>query len=543
MHRYCKKLLICAALVTVSMTYHTTGVYGESWADTSIQDLVKKEVFDKTPQDITRAATREEFCVMLSKAFYDGQGKPVALPFEDQAAIAPQNIQFLSPLYKAGVLLGSTAKGKTYMRPKEPLTRQEAVTFIGRIINEQSTDGVTFIDDAHIAPYAYPYISRFVQAGVVRGYPDGSFQPERTISMAEAAELIHWAMLYQQTNQVQLKTYFGTGQKGAEDGATSVASMSIPEGLCIDSSGNLTVFDTFNATIRKISGATMQTVAGSAAYMDAHGFAQGYAVDGDVDKALLNRPTSGRYNSKGALVFADSENNSIRVYANKSVYTLCGGTAGYADGDGKVARFNFPYALDIDSNDNIYVADTMNHVIRKIDKDGKTTTIAGVAGTAGYADGDAASALFHEPMGIAVAPNGVLYVSDTGNSVIRKIENGHVTTLAGKTPELTADEDYAAGGYQDGMSQSALFLFPKGITLADDVVVVADSGNHCVRAILPEGEVMTLAGHAEVGDQDGPARTAQMNKPTDVCYRDGHLYVTDSLNNKVKVLDFNPSVY
>jgi len=188
----------------------------------------------------------------------------------------------------------------------------------------------------------------------------------------------------------------------------------------------------------------------------------------------------------------------------------------------------------------------MNHCIRRITSSGNVSTIAGNPGEYGFANGRGSAALFWEPSGIAVTDTGVIYVADTGNHVIRRIENGNVTTVAGiVTPveipvedeEDEEDEmDYRPGGYTDGPARSAMFNFPRGLCYADGVLFIADTGNHVMRALTVNGNVITVAGSGEPGDSDGAPEVAMMNKPTGSVYKNSFLYIADSLNNKIKMV-------
>jgi sugar lactone lactonase YvrE len=150
---------------------------------------------------------------------------------------------------------------------------------------------------------------------------------------------------------------------------------------------------------------------------------------------------------------------------------------GDADGPGRDARFDGPAGLALDRAGNLYVADCHNHRIRRIAPDGRTTTIAG--GAPGYADGPAALARFNLPCGIAVGPDGSLYVADTGNDRIRRIRNGMVTTLAG-----------SAAGMADGSGPAARFDLPCAIAYVPGPppgLLVADARNRRVRRVSLEG--------------------------------------------------------
>jgi DNA-binding beta-propeller fold protein YncE len=337
-------------------------------------------------------------------------------------------------------------------------------------------------------------------------------------------------------------TLYGTGGQGHTDGDGLSAGFTRPHSAIIGRNNYIYIFDTFNNALRASGGARVQTVAGKSESVDEHGNRTGKYYNGNVNFALLNRPADGVVNSANELIFTDSGNNAIRVIRDNKVQTLSGAVAaGHVDGSALHARFNRPMAAAIDNFDNIYVADTMNHCIRKIERNGRTTTVAGVPGTEGYTDDFAKNALFRAPSGIAVSGDGrVIYVADTGNHIIRKIENGTVSTLAGHTRDTDEAGD-PIGGYSVGTGLSAMFNLPMGLTLADNILIVADSGNHCIRAVSPTGVVTLVAGMGEPGDKDGPAVNAQFNAPRGVSYRQGVLVIADTDNNKIKSMPLNPA--
>jgi hypothetical protein len=152
---------------------------------------------------------------------------------------------------------------------------------------------------------------------------------------------------------------------------------------------------------------------------------------------------------------------------------------GDTDGAGHRAQFDTPMGLDLDSQGNLYVVDSRNHRIRRITPSGITTTLAG--SKPGYADGTAAQAQFYLPCGVAVAPDGTVYVADTGNHRIRRIKDGQVTTLAGSVP-----------GRADGQGASVQFNTPCAVTYAASpkpLLYIADSLNRRVRVLDLEGNI------------------------------------------------------
>jgi sugar lactone lactonase YvrE len=167
--------------------------------------------------------------------------------------------------------------------------------------------------------------------------------------------------------------------------------------------------------------------------------------------------------------------------------------SGSSDGTGNDARFKNPQGITIDNNGDILVADRMNHAIRKVSPDGVVTTVAGsftgsgTGGLIGSSDGPASGARFDHPSDVVVDGAGNIYVADSGNHAIRKIDlSGNVTTLAG---------DLGYSGYQDGTADSGMFNSPQGIAIdANGNIIVADTTNGLIRKVSPAGVVTTIAG-------------------------------------------------
>ena len=179
------------------------------------------------------------------------------------------------------------------------------------------------------------------------------------------------------------------------------------------------------------------------------------------------------------------------------VCPIVGGAQGSKDGAGNSAQFEFPYGITIDAAGNLYVADTWNHRIRKVTSVGEVSTIAGSG--QGFSNGQGTTAQFDTPVSITIDAAGNLYVADTWNHRIRKITpNGGVSTLAGS----------GQPGFVDGRGSAARFYRPSGITIdATGNLYVADTNNHSIRKVTPEGVVSTLAGGGE-GFADGQGRAA-----------------------------------
>jgi sugar lactone lactonase YvrE len=175
---------------------------------------------------------------------------------------------------------------------------------------------------------------------------------------------------------------------------------------------------------------------------------------------------------------------------------------------------------------NLIVADTGSHTIRSIDPSGIVSILGGIPGRAGSDDGDAQSATFHGPIGVAVR-DGRIYVADTYNDRIRVIDGGKVTTLAGGTR-----------GYRDDAGAAAMFDTPTGLAFFGDKLLVADTGNGCIRVLEPDGLTWTLATAAKEDDPiDGFLPSARLYRPTSIAAAaDGSIYFTDG--DSVRSIDF-----
>jgi DNA-binding beta-propeller fold protein YncE len=195
-------------------------------------------------------------------------------------------------------------------------------------------------------------------------------------------------------------------------------------------------------------------------------------VDGYRETALFMNPSGVSIAPSGDIIVSDSGNHVIRRIDDEFVITIAGnGTAGYQNGREGEARFNWPRAAVMCPDGYIYVADTMNHALRLIDPAGNVTLLAGSPGVSGFMDGPISEALFFEPSGLYLTPDGrVLYIADAANHAIRKIENGTVTTIAGQPENFNRFTGYFEGGYVDGPNNEARFNFPRDITLLAGVI-------------------------------------------------------------------------
>ncbi|MCI1187805.1 hypothetical protein MON38_10270 [Hymenobacter sp. DH14] len=307
-------------------------------------------------------------------------------------------------------------------------------------------------------------------------------------------------------------------RKGNADGPGSEALFAYPMGLALAADGTLYVVDDENMTVRKIMPTgVVTTVAGVAGSRG--------SADGLGAAARFYHPVGVAIDASGTLYVTDADNFTLRkISSTGTVTTLAGvaGAKGSADGPAAAARFNLPHGVAVDAAGTVYVADTENHTIRKITPAGSVTTLAGMARQKGSADGAGPAARFYHPVGVAVDAAGNVYVADNGNHAIRKVApDGTVTTLAGQARHH---------GGTDGPGSAARFLFPTGVAI-DGIgnVYVADHLNCTIRKISASGEVSTLAGMTlKIGHTDGPGPQARFVGPFGIAVdAEGRLFVTD----------------
>lgn len=216
-----------------------------------------------------------------------------------------------------------------------------------------------------------------------------------------------------------------------------------------------------------------------------------------------------------------------------NVATVAGsGVAGGQDGPGSSASFKEPYGIARLPDGSMAVSNLTAHTVRLVMADGTVSTLAGVYGVPGNADGPSGTAMFTQPAGLAAGKSGEVYVADYANHRIRKIAGGVVTTVAGTTQ-----------GFKDGAGAVAQFNNPTDVEMdAKGQLWVADQGNHCIRRIAPDGTVVTVAGTGGQGYQDGPALSAKFNGACRLAIApDGTVYIGDCANAMIRKLSADGS--
>jgi sugar lactone lactonase YvrE len=248
--------------------------------------------------------------------------------------------------------------------------------------------------------------------------------------------------------------------------------------------------------------------------------------DGTGMQARFNRPAAAVADASGNLFVADTGNHVIRKVApDGSVTTIAGkaGEAGYADGAAEAARFDSPAGLVVDGHGGLFVADTANHLIRHVASDGRVSTVAGSPRDTGRQDGTGANARFSSPVSLTVDRQGNLYVADTGNLAVRKVAPGGVVSTIIRTGRALSND-------ADGPVESAGIGSIGGLTVDPaGNLYFAQTDSHTIRMISVSGVVTTLAGQpSNPGKQDGTGRNAQFSSPRAMSIdQAGNVYVLD----------------
>lgn len=332
-----------------------------------------------------------------------------------------------------------------------------------------------------------------------------------------------------------ISTYAGSAATfGGDGGPATAAGLSAPSGIAVDTAGNLFIADTNNGTVRKV------TLATGIISVDVPWGGDG----GAATLAMLNQPGSMALDSAGNLYIADSRDHVVRkLTAATGILSTYAGmpiNQGYS-GDGGLATqalLDTPRGVAIDGGGNLYIAECNNNVVRRVTPGGVISTVAGNnALGAGYAgDGGAATAAQLDcPSSVALDATGNLYIADTNNHVIRKVSGGTITTVAGNNVQ-----GYGGDG---GLATAANLSLPSGIFVdGSGTMYIADTMNAVIRKVSAGGTISTVAGNFALGSgfsgDGGPATAAQLNLPQYALLgRDGNLYIADTFNHVVRRVD------
>ncbi len=322
------------------------------------------------------------------------------------------------------------------------------------------------------------------------------------------------------------------------DGGPATNAYLYPSGLTVDAAGNLYIADTANNVIRMVgTNGVISTVAGTV------NLGLGYSGDGGpATSAQLKTPDGVVVDSAGNLYIADSGNEVIRkVTPDGVIMTFAGGGSPplLSVGDGgpaTSASLGSPGGLAVDSGGNLYIADSGGNRVRQVTPDGIITTVAGGAPPFNRNIGDggpATSAILNSPTSVAVDSSGDLYIADAGNNRIRQVSpSGVITTIAGGN-----SASFSGDG---GPATSAGLSFPTGVAIdSAGNLYIADAGDQRIRMVTPDGTITTIAGNGAAGNSGdgGPATNAELNYPSTLALGgNGVLYVADSFNYTVRLL-------
>jgi len=315
-----------------------------------------------------------------------------------------------------------------------------------------------------------------------------------------------------------------------DNGPATSAALAKPTNVAADATGNIYIADANNHRVRLVdTGGKITTFAGNGV--------QGFLGDGGpATSASLNTPTSVAVHNSTVYI-ADSENNVIRAVSDGTITTFAGsgvGSEGYS-GDGgpaTAALLNCPRGVAVDANGNLYIADTKNHVVRQV-VGGTITTLAG-NGQQGF-QGDSGSAIaasLDTPSSVAVDLLGNVFIADTHNQRIREVSGGKMSTFAGNgalgflgegTPAVNAAFDHPLGVAADGAGN----------------VYIADSNNQRIRRVDTTGTITTVAADGQEGflGDSGPPLLASLDTPSAVFPFNGRLLVTDKDNQRIRLVD------
>ena len=318
--------------------------------------------------------------------------------------------------------------------------------------------------------------------------------------------------------------FAGTGTAGysGDGGAAVLAQLRSPIGVAARPSGQVLIADSGNHRVRAVHDDVISTVAGSGV--------AGYAGDGGpASAALLDEPVAVAVRPSGSVLIADAGNHTIRKVEKGVISTIAGrGVRGYAGDGGPAASalLDEPRGVAVTPSGEVYVADAGNHVIRKIDRVGTMSTVAG-SSIPGYSGdgGEATGARLRSPVGVAVTPSGEVYIADAGNHVLRVVDaSGVITTVAGTS--------VGADGDDRGAAETTPLKDPTGVALSGIGILVAENGNHRLRLLVdatpPAAPVLSgtvpsqlannnnaprIVGHAPAGSTVSLHRDAECSSP------------------------------
>lgn len=445
------------------------------------------------------------------------------------------NTEAVTALVTMGILSG---RPDNTFDPKGETRRSELAKMVSLLLDPGAADsgrytGGHFTDTP--GTWAEPYIEHCYETGLITGNGDGTFAPNRTVTGTEAAKILlaasgrdaagftgtGWAERVNQAAEAAgLYTDF-TANPAAPltrdnaalllynyltlmpSGRTAIDTLDKacrPQGVTLMEDGSMLLTDVFNRVIWRVSDGKLTLYAGRVTASGLHNQPSGGYHDGVSEYSTFKRPWAAAP-FLGGWAVSDAENNALRLVKDGQVRTMNAYTGTAAN----PIKFAYPTGLAAGDDGYLYVSDTHNGIIWKINTDGLATK---------------AAEKLNDPMGICWK-NGTLYIAETGANRIVKLVRGKVSEVAG------SGED----GYADGAVGAAKFSLPQGVAAdSDGTIYVADTGNSTVRRIR-NGMVETFYARDETESE-----ALYPVSPTCVAVSGGRVYITDSFAGKVVML-------
>lgn len=512
----------------------------------AIQQLVQQGIISgyvdgtfRPEQTLTRSDAVKMIGKWLVAIGYDlPQDANTKARFTDVAANHHNDlVQYAALLYDYGIFLGADGE----LKPHEKMTRENMALILTRAYDEiygvhtirqlekqEVTSGITDLqlakEEAHLPLQLLSYLEITNQS---------QFKPKQAITRGQFASFVARSQIIDMTKLTTTEVVAGS-IFGDSDGALRTAQFRTPTAITTLADGSLAISDKNNQKIKIIKEGNVSTYAGTTIDWDDYGMPKGGLINGKVEQSLLQEPTAVTTGPNNEIWIADTGNHAIRKIVNGELQTVAGnGIQGTADGAGEQARFYSPQSIVVNKKGEAYVADTMNHVIRKIATDGTVTTINAPASrmtewnldillVGSFRDGKITEAQFNAPMGLALDEHDNLYVSDTGNHLIRYMDftNHTVKTVAGDPASITGQFIFEKGGNIDGKAIKARFNSPRGLYYDEAYgLLITDTSNGQVR-LLRNGQVHTIA--------------TKMKQPTSITKDKDAWYITDAGDHQIK---------
>ena len=365
----------------------------------------------------------------------------------------------------------------------------------------------------------------------------------RSARFLVAAALFLPGLSRAQQPQYNISTVAGNGTDGysGDNAAANQAELSDPCGIAVDSAGNIYIADQNNNRIRKAApGGNITTAIGNGT--------AGFTGDGgSPTQAEIMAPCGVAVDPAGDIYLSQTDSNgsmasAIRELTGGNLNTVAGGNSsaplgpGYSGDGGPAAnaQLNNPSAIVLDSSGNLYIADSLNSVIRLITPDGNITTVAGNGNAKYGGDGfPPTRASLNRPEGLAVDTAGNLCFADTHNYCVRAVKNGVINTIAG----ICGSSGFSG---DNGPATKAMLNYPTDVKVdAAGNIYIVDSFNFRIRMVSPNGTISTIAGNGSVGagGDGGAAAGAQLNFPQALALGPlGLIYIFDRGNNEIRML-------